>query len=110
MAETEREALFVLGPARLAEIRHEVVNTFPGARGLHDAVVLAWKEAMDEAFHEWTAPSGVKVRSTAPQHVDNWWDKPHLHPIWSWTSWISMILVDYNHPAMRKFFKRRGWW
>lgn len=41
-----------------------------------------------------TAPSGIKVESTEPFIEPRWWDNPWLHPVWSYTSWATMIIRD----------------
>lgn len=61
-------------------------------------------------MHEETAPSGVKVTSEVPFVEPRWWDRPVLHPVWSYTSWVTMILEAYGHPGPRRWLARRGWW
>ena len=63
-----------------------------------------------ETMYQWKAPSGVMVVSSQPPVENKWWDHPLLHPIWSYASWGTMILVAFDRPGLRKFLARRGWW
>ena len=54
-----------------------------------------------------TAPSGVEVTSTVPFKPTYWYDLPLLHPVWSYASWITMILKHgYGVHAPRRLFDR----
>lgn len=52
------------------------------------------------------APSGVLVRSTEPFVEPRWWDNKFLHPIWSWSSWFTMIAQDFGWEAPRRLFNK----
>ncbi len=57
--------------------------------------------------YEWTAPSGVKVISSVPEVEKRWWDNKYLHIIWSWHSWISLIVRQYGfNPRWTHWWKR----
>lgn len=53
------------------------------------------------------APSGVKVTSTRPLLDVRWQDHPVLHPIWSYASWLSVVLKHgFGIEAPRRWFNR----
>lgn len=60
----------------------------------------------DDYKYQQIAPSGVVVQSTVPFPEDKWWDRPMLHPIWSWLSWGTRILAENGwHGPMNQFKK-----
>lgn len=52
------------------------------------------------------APSGVYVTSTTPFPERKWWDRPSVHWIWSYASWVSMVLKSKGHPRPRAIFDK----
>jgi hypothetical protein len=60
-------------------------------------------------YHEQVAPSGVTVRSQVPFIPWHWSDNPVLHIVWSYSSWITLILQGdpLRWKAPRRFFEKR---
>lgn len=73
---------------------------------LSSSVTVVNKTSETLAPYRETAPSGVLVVSEVPFIETRWWDNPVLHPIWSYASWVTMILDCHGCPAPRRWFNR----
>lgn len=62
----------------------------------------------DQKVYSEIAPSGLLVVSAVPFKEPRWWDNPVLHPIWSYASWATMILMALGYRAPRRWFNS-GW-
>lgn len=50
------------------------------------------------------APSGVRVTSNIPPVDPKWWDGEKVHRLWSWASWITLVLHARGLKFPRKMF------
>lgn len=69
---------------------------------------MSEKSEYPESFYkyQYIAPSGIVVKSTVPFPPDKWWDRPCLHPFWSWMSWGTRILAELGWGWPMKQFKK----
>lgn len=51
-----------------------------------------------------TAPSGITVYSEVPFPEPRWYDSPWLHPVWSYTSWATLIFAALGWKWPRSMF------
>ena len=65
-------------------------------------------EIMTQVVAREVRPSGLEVLSEVPFEEDRWWDNPWLHIVWSYASWITMILAAYGFTGARRWFNTWG--